>query len=137
MLVKEAIQAHDVEIYDYVDREDDIPLISRSACAGDMSILRVTTEAAVTPIPARGVVVVGVGAPGAQTGHPHALHGSGCFFDFAAERTGSLVIGTLTVPDGTTGVASHPEHGFLEIAPGTYQIGRQREYAGEWRQVAD
>ena len=50
---------------------------------------------------------------------------------------GDLVLGVLTVPGGTRAVLAHPEHGFLEIDPGTYQIGRQREYAGEWRMVAD
>ena len=41
------------------------------------------------------------------------------------------------MPDGSTAVLAHPEHGFLEIAPGTYRVGRQREYAGEWAYVAD
>lgn len=135
MLLAEALKLHPTDVLDHLDRQADIPRIDRSFCPGDGSILRVTTKAATTPIPREGVVFLGVGAPGQQTGHPHALHGNG-FFDFA--RTSDItLIGTLTVPEGETVLVSHPEHGYGEVLPGTYRVGRQRDYAGEWRQVAD
>jgi hypothetical protein len=132
MLVQEAIQTHGVEIFDYLARDAEIPLVTKAACQGDVSLLRVTTKAAATPIPKAGVPVV----RGESGGNTHSLHGEG-FFDFTDGGRGSLKIGTLTVPEGSEVVLGHPEHGFLSITPGTYQVGRQREFAGEWALVAD
>ena len=42
-----------------------------------------------------------------------------------------------TVPEGVDVLLSHQEHGALLLSPGTYRIGTQREFAGEWRAVAD
>lgn len=132
MIIKEAIEASGTEVFDWLARDADVPVVDQAACQGDVSILRVTTKAAVTPIPAVGVAVV----RGENGGNTHSLHGQGCW-DWAPARDGSLVLGTLTVAEGETALLGHPEHGFLEIAPGTYRVGRQREFAGEWRQVAD
>ncbi len=133
MLVEEAIAAHGVDIFDYLRRDAEIPLVTTAACQGDVSILRVTTKKATTPIPRAGVQVI----RGENGGNTHSLHGD-AFFDYAAStRADDLAIGTLTVPADTEVVMAHPEHGFLQIAPGTYKVGRQREYAGEWRAVAD
>lgn len=122
----------DVTHYEWLDRQADVPVVTTAACQGDVSILRVTTKPASTPIPAGGVIVV----QSEQGGHTHSLHGAG-MFDRAKTSPRSLSVGTLTVPDGTDVIMSHPEHGALLFAPGTYQIGSQREYAGEWRAVAD
>lgn len=132
MLLREAIDAHGVEVFEHLSRDAEIPVVTSVACQGDVSILRVTTKAAVIAIPRAGVPVV----RGESGGNTHSLHGDG-FFDPAPERNGSLALGTLTVPEGASVVLLHPEHGGMEIAPGTYRIGRQREYAGQWRQVAD
>lgn len=132
MLVNEAISKYDTEILDYLDREAEVPTVTTAACQGDVSILRVTSGPAVKPMPQAGVAVV----RGESGGNTHSLHGDG-FWNVAPEREGSLVLGTLTVPDGGEVVMAHPEHGFITIAPGTYRIGRQREFAGEWRMVAD
>lgn len=133
-----AVTLADVETWfgfsalDYLDREASIPVVTRAACQGDVSFLRVTTKAAVTPVPGRGVVV----ATG-QGGHDHTVQGAGCFFDLAPVRDGSLVIGTFTVPAGGEGFVTHVEHGALAFAPGTYRVGSQREFAGEWQAVED
>jgi hypothetical protein len=101
---------------------------------GDVSILRVTKAAATKPVATAGVAVV----RGENGGNTHSLHGDGpVFWDVAPDRDGELLLGRLTVPVGSQAVLGHPEHGFLAITPGTYEIGRQREYAGEWRMVAD
>lgn len=131
MIVSEAIARCDTEVFEWLARDAEVPVVTAQACQGDVSILKVTTRSAVTPVPEQGAVVV----RGENGGNTHMLHG-GCF-DYAPDRSGSLVVGTLTVAVGETAVLSHPEHGFLEIAPGTYRVGRQREYAGEWREVAD
>lgn len=132
MMVQEAIDLHGVEVFDYLARDADVPMVDRAACQGDVSILRVTTKPAVAAVPKQGVAVV----RGENGGNTHSLHGN-VLWDVAPARDGSLTLGTLTVPAGETGVMAHPEHGFLEIAPGTYRVGRQREWAGEWRLVAD
>jgi hypothetical protein len=124
---------HGVEVLDYLDRQVTIPVLRDPQIQGDVSILPVTTKKAVTPIPRAGVAVV-VGENGGNT---HSLHGEGCFFDFAPSKPGSLKLGTLTVPENEEAYLIHPEHGAMGMAPGTYTLGRQREYAGEWRQVAD
>ncbi|MFD3702070.1 hypothetical protein ACFWUP_02875 [Nocardia sp. NPDC058658] len=43
----------------------------------------------------------------------------------------------LTVFGGSTAVLIHQEHGALEVLPGTYEVRRQREFAGVWRTVVD
>lgn len=132
MIVSDAISKYDTEILDYLDRQAEVPTVTTAGIQGDVSILRVTTKEATTPLPTSGVAVV----RGENGGNTHSVHGAG-FWDVAPERDGSLVLGTLTVPADGEVVMAHPEHGFLAIAPGTYSIGRQREYAGEWRVVAD
>lgn len=123
-----------VTVLDHIDPSADVPVVSVAAAQGDVSILRVTTRPATTPMPARVDVVRGEAG-----GNTHSLHPSGdCFWDAATARSvADLTLGTLTVPEGSTAVLAHPEHGFIELAPGTYRIGRQREYAGEWAYVAD
>ena len=123
-----------VTVLDHIDPTGEVPVVSAAAAQGDVSILRVTTRPATTPMPSRVDVVRGEAG-----GNTHSLHPSGnCFWDGHAERSVTdLTLGTLTVPEGSTAVLAHPEHGFLEVAPGTYRIGRQREYAGEWAYVAD
>ena len=123
-----------VTVLDHIDPTAEVPVVSVAAAQGDVSILRVTTRPATTPMPARVDVVRGEAG-----GNTHSLHPSGdCFWDAATARSvADLTLGTLTVPEGSTAVLAHPEHGFLEVAPGTYRIGRQREYAGEWAYVAD
>ena len=123
-----------VAVLDHIDPSAEVPVVSAAAAQGDVSILRVTTRPATTPMPARVDVVRGEAG-----GNTHSLHPSGdCFWDAATARSVTdLTLGTLTVPEGSAAVLAHPEHGFLEVAPGTYRIGRQREYAGEWAYVAD
>lgn len=127
----ELITAHGVQVDEHLDRQASIPVLRDPQIQGDISILPVTTGKAVTPIPPEGVVV----ATGRE-GHEHRLLPGG-FFDFAPAREGSLTIGTLTVPGGVEQYLAHDQHGYMGIAPGTYQIGGQREWAGEWQRVAD
>lgn len=131
--LEEITTEHGVEVLDYLDRQVTIPVLRDPQIQGDVSILPVTTKVATTAIPRTGIAVV-VGENGGNT---HSLHGERCFFDFAPAKAGSLKLGTLTVPVGEEAYLIHPEHGAMGMAPGTYDLGRQREYAGEWRQVAD
>lgn len=131
MTLAQAIEITGKDVYDYLDRSADIPTVGADGgMQGDVSILPVTASPATTPMPRTGIVVIE-----GETGHTHSLHGDG-FFDRTSSRDG-LAVGTLTVPGGVDVLMSHQEHGALLIAPGTYRIGRQREFAGEWRRVAD
>lgn len=116
------------EVLDYLDRDATVPVVTRAAMQGDVSILKVTTKPAVTAIPAHGVVVAS-----GREGHSHTLFGGG-FFD---RREADVVVGTLTVPDDAEVFLLHAEHGGLQIAAGTYRIGRQREQADVIALVAD
>lgn len=122
---------------DHLDRDADIPVVTRAACQGDVSIRRVEGLAfAGSPVPAGGVAVL-------RGDHAHTLFavpgGTGVVSYGATGplTTHLLALGVLTVPDGSQALLDHLEHGDLLIGPGTYVIGRQREFAGEWRQVAD
>jgi hypothetical protein len=39
-----------------------------------------------------------------------------------------LLIGILTVPARGEQYLAHDQHGYLGIGPGTYEVGRQREW---------
>lgn len=134
MIVSEAIAKFDTDILDHLDREVEVPTVTNAACQGDVSIRRIDHAVATKPVPQAGVAVV----RGENGGNTHSLHGDGpIFWDVAPDDRDALVLGTLTVPDESTAVLAHPEHGFLAVAPGCYELGRQREFAGEWRMVAD
>ena len=121
---------------DHLDRDAGIPVVTRSACQGDVSIRRVKHIASAgKTVPAQGTVVL-------AGDHAHVLfaiageHGAVSYAP-ASAGDGPLALGVLTVPEGSRALLDHLEHGDLLIAPGTYMVGRQREFAGEWRQVAD
>ena len=43
----------------------------------------------------------------------------------------------VVVPDGATAYVAHPEHGYMGVGPGVYEVRRQREMADVIRVVAD
>jgi hypothetical protein len=122
---------------EHLDRGADIPVITRSACQGDVSVRRVM------PVAPAGAPVLPAGAAVLRGDHAHvifAVPGEGkdpAAYAPAGPGDGLLALGVLTVPEGSQALLDHPEHGDLLIAPGTYVIGRQREFAGQWRAVAD
>jgi hypothetical protein len=129
MTLEAAVALTGQDFLDHLDRQAHVPLVTRVACQGDVSILRQAgVKAATTAIPAAGVVVAS-----GREGHNHTLFGGG-FFD---RRESGVVVGTLTVPEGVTVLLSHEEHGALQVAAGTYRVGRQREQAAEIALVAD
>ena len=75
-----------VTVLDHIDPSADVPVVSIAAAQGDVSILRVTTRPATTPMPARVDVVRGEAG-----GNTHSLHPSGdCFWDAATARSSLL-----------------------------------------------
>lgn len=115
--------------------ELDVPVLTGNQRQGDVFILRVTTSHAGQPI-GKGVTVVKAETNRANT---HNLHGDGLWE--AHPNAGSdneLVQGWVTVPEGGEVFLIHTEeHGANGMGPGTYEIRRQREFAGEWRKIAD
>lgn len=124
-----------------LDAQVDVPVLTGLAQAqGDLIILpRPMKQAATTPIPAAGALVVRAESSGGNTHSLHSFDGPGCYWDASADGgdTG-LMLGVLTVPDGATAYLVHTEeHGANAFGPGTYEIRRQREQADEIRMVAD
>lgn len=128
------IGAHGVDVLDHLDRDGIVPVTDQPQIQGDVSVLPVTTAPATTLIPKAGVVAV---AAETSAGNTHTVLGDGFYDRHDARSLDDLTVGTLTVPEGGEAYIAHPEHGFVGIAPGTYRVGRQREWAGEWRRVAD
>ena len=113
--------------------EAEIQIVSGNQRQGDVLILKVTTEHGGEPL-GKGVTVVRAETNQANT---HSLHGDG-LWEPNARADRDLVQGWLTVPEGGEAFLIHTEeHSAVGIGAGTYEIRRQREYAGEWRRVAD
>jgi hypothetical protein len=91
---------------------------------GDVVVVPCATATAQTPVPTAGVAVI----RGVEGAHTHALVASG---DVRCDLTGAvgtdLCIATLIVAEGAVAYLAHPEHGYSGIAPGAYEIRRQRE----------
>ncbi len=114
--------------------ETDVPAIDDVAAQGDVLVSKASSRRARTPLLAPVAVV-----DGEYGGHAHTLHPAGeCFWEQQYLGEVGLKLGVLTVSRGARAFLFHHEHGGLEILPGTYRVGRQREYErGSWRQVAD
>ncbi len=102
---------------------------------GPLETTRLTAEPSRTPVPAAGCPVV----RGENGGNTHSIYTSdaGVCCDTTTPTPGNLIVARLTVPAGAVAYLGHPEHGYLGIGPGTYELRRQREQADELRMVAD
>lgn len=129
----ELTAATGVEVITHQD-DVDIPVLGGVQRQGDVLVApaKVTATAAV---PATGTPVV----RGENGGNTHAIFAADgpVFCDTFAASTTSLRVATVSVPEGSTAYLGHPEHGYMGIAPGDYEIRRQREMAEEMRMVAD
>lgn len=113
--------------------EAEIQIVSGNQRQGDVFLLKVTTAHGGEPL-GKGVTVVRAESNSANT---HSLHGDG-LWEPNARADRDLVQGWLTVPEGGEAFLIHTEeHSALGIGAGTYEIRRQREFAGEWRRVSD
>lgn len=134
LTVQEAIDRHGVDVLNHLDRSVTIPVLDGLQFQGDVAVVPSSTAAASAPIPESGVAVV----RGENGGNTHMLVADGpVFFDAVDASPESLVLGELTVPEGSTAYLAHPEHAYSGIAPGSYELRRQREQAQEIRLVRD
>jgi hypothetical protein len=128
------IEATGVTVVTEQDFDLDIPVLSGIQRQGDVLILpdKVTAK---TAVPTVGTPVV----RGESGGNTHAIYAADgpVFCDTFTATPGELRVATLSVPEGSTAYLGHPEHGYQGIAPGDYEIRRQREMAEEMRMVAD
>jgi hypothetical protein len=129
----EMMRTSGVTVITEQDFDIDIPVRAGIQRQGDVLVLPAEVSAS-TPVPASGTPVV----RGENGGNTHAVIADGpVFCDTYAGSATELKVAALTVPDGSTAYLAHPEHGFMGIAPGSYEIRRQREMAEEMRMVAD
>lgn len=129
------IEATGVDVVTATDIADiEIPVLGGVQRQGDV-LVRPTKAAATTPVPASGTPVV----RGESGGNTHAIYAADgpVYCDVNAGSARDLRVALLSVPEGSTAYLGHPEHGYMGIAPGNYEIRRQREMAEEIRMVAD
>jgi hypothetical protein len=135
--LSEAIDRYGVDVHPHLDRQVMIPVIDGLQCQGDVAVIPAPRpgQQATAEVPPVGVPVV----RGEAGGHTHLLLAQGpVFFDPRPVSARGLVLGVLTVPPGSVAYLAHPEHAYAGIAPGTYELRRQREMAGQTiRRVAD
>lgn len=135
LTIGEAEQRFGLEVLDHLDRQVSVPVLSGLQFQGDIAVIPAPARVpASTPLPAGGYTVAR-GVPGGNTHRLIADTESQVSYDPAANTRG-LLLGVLTVTHGTAYLA-HPEHAFSGIAPGTYELRRQRKQADAIRLVAD
>lgn len=119
----------------------EVPVVSGNQRQGDVFLLKVTVDRTqdAKPLGKTGIVVVRAETSAANTHTLYALTGECLWLPNArADRDDELVQGWLTVPADAEATLIHTEeHNVLGIGPGTYEVRRQREFAGEWQRVAD
>lgn len=127
--------AHGFEVYEHLEADAGVPVNDGLQAQGDLFIVPIAAPApgrggGGQMVPAAGIAVIeAIGG-----GHEHRLFAGTPGTAFWAPA-GGQDIGTLqcTAP----AYVLHPEHGATGIAPGTYELRRQREQADEERLVAD
>jgi hypothetical protein len=137
--IAELITRHGVDVLEHLDRQIDVPVLTGLQAQGDVIVIPQKglglLDKVDTPVPSSGVAVV----RGENGGNTHLLLADQgpVFYSAAAPMSTSLKLGTLVVPEGSTALLAHPEHGYAGIGPGRYEVRRQREQADEIRLVAD
>lgn len=137
----ELIDRHGVDVLEHLDRQMSVPVLAGLQAQGDVIVVPARMVKGLKPatkaVPAAGIPVV----RGESGGNTHLLLAEGTVrFDLDTQTdtgTVNLTLGTLTVEEGSTAFLAHPEHAYTGVAPGTYEIRRQREQADEIRMVAD
>lgn len=125
-----------VDVLDHLDRQVTIPVVAGLQAQGDVIVIpRRKGKGATIAVPPAGIAVV----RGESGGNTHLLVADGPCTWRATTSTDArnLSLGMVTVPEGSTAFLLHPEHGGTGLAPGSYEIRRQREQADEIRVVAD
>ena len=128
-----ATHGYRVDAQEYPELE--IPILTGAQRQGDVLVVPTVQDMSAAQPIGRAVEVV----RSEQGSNTHTLHGDGAWLpNPTATDPSVLVQGWLQVPDGAECFLIHSsEHSALGIGPGVYEVRRQREFAGEWRRVAD
>lgn len=110
----------------------DVPVLAGMQRQGDVLVLP-ADHTATTVVPATGTPVVRA----ENGGNTHTVYAADGPVYCDTDSPAGLRVATLTVPAGSTAFLGHPEHGYLGIAAGSYEIRRQREMGAVARLVAD
>jgi hypothetical protein len=132
-------QAYDFAVLEHLEADAEVPVLDGLQAQGDLIIVPVPCADTATlghgvlaPVPPEGVPVI----EGVNGGHEHRLFasvpGTATFRSWPGR---GQVIGVLECTEPA--YLLHPEHGATGIAPGTYELRRQREQAAEERIVVD
>lgn len=135
----EVTEAHGFEVLEHLEAETEIPVNDGLQAQGDLFIIPRPDAAEALAnagraggvVPSSGIAVIeAVGG-----GHEHRLFASAPGTAHWAETGSGQSIGILECTEPA--YVLHPEHGATGIAPGWYELRRQREQADEERLVAD
>jgi len=133
----EVLAPHSIIAADDALADIEVPVMTGPQRQGDVLIVPCEPVADTGDhVPAHGVPVVRGEATGNT--HLHLAADGPVLFRRDPERAGSLGLGTVTVPEGSTAYLIHTdEHGANGIGAGTYRLLGKREQAEEIRRVAD
>jgi hypothetical protein len=122
--IADMVAATGKDVLDYLDLSAEVPKITMAGAQGDVLVVHANRAPATTAMPA---CVVAVASEASS--NTHTLHPSGtAFWDRHDQRSDEdVLLGVLTVPDGSTVFLSHQEHGGIEICAGTFEVRRQAE----------
>ena len=134
------MSAHDFQVLEHLRRDAEVPVLDGLQAQGDLLVVpgaapvkgRAARGRTAYEVPAEGIAVI----EATGGGHEHRLFASkpgGAWY--FADVTGGQAIGVLECTEPA--YLLHPEHGATGIAPGRYELRRQREQADEERLVAD
>lgn len=128
------IERNGVDVHEHLDREALVPVLREVQIQGDVAFIprRAGKTANPVRVPSEGIPVV----RGESGGNTHLLLADG-EVTWSPVTSGRLTLGTVDVAEGSVAYMAHPEHGYLGLAPGSWEVRRQREQADEIRLVAD
>ena len=116
--------------YEQVALDELVPVLSGLQVQGDVAFVPCGTARSDLGVP-----VTGSGVTLVQGIHPHHLVADGDTCRWQPGAGGALGVGVIHALAPCWII--HPEHGGLGLAPGAYEVRRQREQAEEQRLVAD
>ena len=128
--LEDLIDRHGVDVHEHLDRTELVPVTSGLQFQGDVAVVPGYRKGTGS-VPPLGIPVV----RGENGGNTHLLlvEGPVLFSTYDDD----LILGFLSVPAGATAYLAHPEHGYVGVGAGDYEIRRQREQADVIRRVAD
>lgn len=134
----EVLARHNITVPDATLAELEVPVLTGPQRQGDVFIWPAEAPSSMdgfTAVPREGVAVVF----GEATGNTHRLDADGpVFWSPARQSAGSLLLGTVLVPEGSQAYLIHDqEHGANGMGPGAYRLVGKREQADQIRRVAD